>query len=76
MTIRAVLFDFAGVLTSSPWAALAEAGGGDLELIIGSYEEDTEPAGQESPHGVSSSNEIEICRAMQRSMKKIWGVSV
>ena len=42
MTIRAVLFDFAGVLTSSPWAALAEAGGGDLELIIGSYEHDTD----------------------------------
>ena len=42
MTIRAVLFDFAGVLTSSPWGALAAAGGGDLELIIGSYEEDTD----------------------------------
>ena len=42
MTIRAVLFDFAGVLTSSPWAALAAAGGGDLELVIGSYEEDTD----------------------------------
>ena len=42
MTIRAVLFDFAGVLTSSPWAALAAAGGGDLELIIGSYEHDTD----------------------------------
>ena len=42
MTIRAVLFDFAGVLTSSPWAALAEAGGGDLELIIGTYEDDTD----------------------------------
>ncbi len=42
MTIRAVLFDFAGVLTSSPWAALAAAGGGDLELIIGTYEEDTD----------------------------------
>ena len=27
---------------SSPWAALAAAGGGDLELIIGSYEEDTD----------------------------------
>ena len=42
MTIRAVLFDFAGVLTSSPWAALAAAGGGDLELVIGSYEHDTD----------------------------------
>ena len=42
MTIRAILFDFAGVLTSSPWAALAAAGDGDLELIIGSYEQDTD----------------------------------
>ena len=30
------------MLTSSPWAALAAAGGGDLELVIGSYEEDTD----------------------------------
>jgi len=40
--ISTVLFDFAGVLTSSPWGALAEAGGGNLELMIGSYEEDTD----------------------------------
>lgn len=39
-TIRAVLFDFAGVITSSPWAAMTAAGGGNLELLIGSYEED------------------------------------
>lgn len=38
--ITAVLFDFAGVLTSSPWTAMTAAGGGDLELLIGSYEED------------------------------------
>jgi putative hydrolase of the HAD superfamily len=38
--IRAVLFDFAGVLTSSPWGAMTAAGGGNLELLIGSYEED------------------------------------
>lgn len=38
--ITTVLFDFAGVLTSSPWGAMAAAGGGDLELLIGSYEED------------------------------------
>ena len=38
--ISAVLFDFAGVLTSSPWGALTEAGGGDLELLIGVYDED------------------------------------
>jgi len=41
-TITAVLFDFAGVLTSSPWGALTAAGGGNLELLIGSYEEDTD----------------------------------
>lgn len=38
--ITAVLFDFAGVLVSSPWPALAAAGGGNLELLIGPYEED------------------------------------
>lgn len=37
-----VLFDFAGVLTSSPWGAMAAAGQGDLELLIGSYELDTD----------------------------------
>jgi len=40
--ITAVLFDFAGVLTSSPWVAMAAAGRGNLELLIGSYEEDTD----------------------------------
>ncbi len=38
--INTVLFDFAGVLTSSPWGALTEAGGGDLEMMIGPYDED------------------------------------
>ena len=40
--ITAVLFDFAGVLTSSPWIAMTAAGGGNLELLIGSYEDDTD----------------------------------
>jgi len=40
--ITAVLFDFAGVLTSSPWGAMTAAGGGNLELLIGPYEEDTD----------------------------------
>ncbi|MEO7429345.1 MAG: HAD family phosphatase [Acidimicrobiales bacterium] len=40
--ITTVLFDFAGVLTSSPWGALTAAGGGNLELMIGSYEQDTD----------------------------------
>jgi putative hydrolase of the HAD superfamily len=39
-TFSTVLFDFAGVLTSSPWGALTAAGGGNLELLIGSYGED------------------------------------
>jgi epoxide hydrolase-like predicted phosphatase len=39
-TITTVLFDFAGVLTSSPWGPLTEAGGGNLELLIGDYGED------------------------------------
>jgi putative hydrolase of the HAD superfamily len=38
--ITTVLFDFAGVITSSPWAALTEAGGGNLELLVGPYDED------------------------------------
>ena len=38
--ITTVLFDFAGVLVSSPWPAMTEAGGGNLELLIGAYEED------------------------------------
>jgi epoxide hydrolase-like predicted phosphatase len=38
--ITAVLFDFAGVLVSSPWGAMTAAGGGDLELLIGPYDED------------------------------------
>ena len=40
--ITTVLFDFAGVITSSPWGPLTEAGGGNLELLIGSYAEDTD----------------------------------
>lgn len=40
--ITTVLFDFAGVITSSPWGPLAAAGGGNLELLIGSYAEDTD----------------------------------
>jgi putative hydrolase of the HAD superfamily len=38
----AVIFDFAGVLTSSPWGAMTAAGRGNLELLIGSYHEDTD----------------------------------
>ena len=40
--ITTVRFDFAGVLTSSPWGAMTEAGGGNLSLLIGSYEQDTD----------------------------------
>jgi epoxide hydrolase-like predicted phosphatase len=38
--ITTVIFDFAGVVTSSPWGAMTEAGGGDIELLIGPYHED------------------------------------
>jgi putative hydrolase of the HAD superfamily len=40
--IEVVLFDFAGVITESPWTAMAEAGGGSLELLIGPYDDDTD----------------------------------
>jgi putative hydrolase of the HAD superfamily len=40
--ITTVLFDFAGVVTSSPWGAMAAAGQGNIELLIGSYAEDTD----------------------------------
>jgi putative hydrolase of the HAD superfamily len=40
--IEAVLFDFSGVLTTSPWPALQASGGGDLSLIVGPYHEDTD----------------------------------
>jgi putative hydrolase of the HAD superfamily len=40
--ITTVLWDFAGVCVSSPWAALADVGGGNLELLIGTYDEDTD----------------------------------
>lgn len=45
MTIEAVLFDFYGVLTGSPWSTLASVGsGGDeaaiLTVLLGAYETD------------------------------------
>lgn len=40
--IDAVLFDFSGVITSSPWPALQASAGGDLEFIVGPYHEDTD----------------------------------
>jgi len=45
MTIEAVLFDFYGVLTSSPWSTLASVGsGGDeaavLAVLLGAYDTD------------------------------------
>jgi epoxide hydrolase-like predicted phosphatase len=42
MTIDTVIFDFAGVCVSSPWGALSDAGGGNLELLVGPYHEDTD----------------------------------
>jgi putative hydrolase of the HAD superfamily len=40
--IEAVLFDFSGVLTSSPWGAIASTADGDLELLVGPYGDDTD----------------------------------
>jgi putative hydrolase of the HAD superfamily len=41
-SIEAVLFDFTGVLTSSPWASLSAAVDGDLALLVGPYDQDTD----------------------------------
>jgi putative hydrolase of the HAD superfamily len=40
--IDAVLFDFSGVLTTSPWPAISASARGDLELLVGPYHEDTD----------------------------------
>jgi putative hydrolase of the HAD superfamily len=40
--IEAVLFDFSGVVTSSPWPALTASARGDLQLLVGPYHEDTD----------------------------------
>jgi putative hydrolase of the HAD superfamily len=40
--IEAVLFDFSGVLTSSPWATLSASADGNLTLLVGSYDQDTD----------------------------------
>lgn len=41
-TIEAVIYDFSGVLTSSPWPLLSASAKGDLELLVGPYHEDTD----------------------------------
>jgi putative hydrolase of the HAD superfamily len=40
--IEAVLFDFTGVLTTSPWPALEASAGGNVERLVGPYHEDTD----------------------------------
>ncbi|MGH9214007.1 MAG: HAD family hydrolase [Acidimicrobiales bacterium] len=40
--IEAVLFDFTGVLTTSPWASLSASANGDLALLVGRYDQDTD----------------------------------
>jgi putative hydrolase of the HAD superfamily len=40
--IEAVLFDFSGVLTTSPWPAMTATANGDLALLVGPYHEDTD----------------------------------
>lgn len=49
MAVRAVLFDFHGVLTPSPWSAIAAAGGDHgaeetLTFLLGDYAADTDHA--------------------------------
>jgi putative hydrolase of the HAD superfamily len=41
-SIEAVLFDFSGVLTTSPWPAMTATARGDLALLVGPYHEDTD----------------------------------
>jgi putative hydrolase of the HAD superfamily len=41
-SIEAVLFDFSGVLTSSPWGAISASADGNLELLVGAYGDDTD----------------------------------
>jgi epoxide hydrolase-like predicted phosphatase len=40
--IHAVLFDFSGVLTTSPWPAITASAGGDMTFLTGPYHEDTD----------------------------------
>ena len=62
--ITTVLFDFAGVLTSSPWAAMAAAGQGNIELLIGSYAEDTDHPWHQVERGEMAIGEwmVEVAR--------------
>lgn len=40
--IQAVLFDFSGVLTTSPWPTITASAGGDMTFLTGPYHEDTD----------------------------------
>ncbi|MDD9371059.1 MAG: HAD family phosphatase [Acidimicrobiales bacterium] len=40
--IHAVLFDFSGVLTTSPWPTITASAGGDMTFLTGPYHEDTD----------------------------------
>jgi putative hydrolase of the HAD superfamily len=40
--VQAVLFDFSGVLTTSPWPSLTATADGDLDFLVGPYHEDTD----------------------------------
>lgn len=42
MAISAVLFDLTGVLTTSPWPNLIAAAGGNVEILVGQYHEDSD----------------------------------
>jgi len=41
-SIEAVLFDFSGVLTTSPWPAISASAQGDLDFLVGPYHDDTD----------------------------------
>jgi len=65
--ITTVLFDFAGVVTSSPWGALTAAGGGNLELLIGAYDEDGDHPWHQVERGEMSITDwaVEVARMGQ-----------
>jgi epoxide hydrolase-like predicted phosphatase len=56
--IEAVLFDFTGVLTTSPWPALEASAGGDVERLVGPYHEDTDHPWHRLERGEISLNDF------------------
>lgn len=71
--VTAVLFDFAGVLTSSPWGPMTAAGGGDLSLLIGAYDEDGDHPWHQVERGEISIGEwaTEVARRAAEAGKEV-----